>query len=205
MPTPTLGTEHQKNLRDQVKQAIEEKKIFRIEASLDAARIEASDERTIDVVFAAGAEYRQWWGREQLAISKEGCRLDRLNANYSAFLLNHDIDRQIGTVVSGADRGEDGCSEVAVLKIPAWRGDLSRCVDGIRGQISCGYRILKYEIDESNERDPLYTITEWEPFEISIVAYAADPRAMKRNNFFIPFEPIVNVKQNRRRQTEERI
>ena len=152
--------------------------------------MQANDDRTIEVVFSAGAEYRQWWGREQLTVSKKACRLQRLNGPFPPVLMNHDPGEQVGVVESAKIDGEQA---VAMLRFSkAHRADeiYQDILDGIRGQISCGYRIIKYEIDESNERDPLYRITEWEPFEISVVPYAADSSCIaKRNDFIQPLTP----------------
>ena len=49
--------------------AIQERKLANRLITLRADEIDANDERTIEVVFSAGAEYRQWWGREKLDIN----------------------------------------------------------------------------------------------------------------------------------------
>ena len=155
--------------------------------TIRAEGLEANDDRTVDVVFSAGAEYRQFWGREQLSL--EGCNLERLNSRLSPVLLNHDKGSVIGVVESARIEGTEGIATLRFSKSRLGEEVYQDILDGIRGQISCGYQIDKYEIDETNERDPLFTVTDWTPFEISVVAYAADPNAVvKRDDFMQPLE-----------------
>ena len=155
--------------------------------TIRAERLETNDDRTVDVVFSAGAEYRQFWGRELLSL--EGCNLERLNSRLSPVLLNHDKGSVIGVVESARIEGTEGIATLRFSKSRLGDEVYQDILDGIRGQISCGYQINKYEIDETNERDPLFTVTDWTPFEISVVAYAADPNAVvKRDDFMKPLE-----------------
>ena len=172
---PTIAN---RSARQAVDQAIQEGKLFVRDISIREDSMN-EDARTVDIVFSTGAEYRQWWGRETLVVSKEACRLDRLNAPYSAFLLNHDKNKQIGTVVRAwIDNGE-ALATVRFSRSPLGEEIFQDVRDNIRGQFSNGYRILKYEIDESNPNDPLYKITDWEPYELSLVAFAADTKGSK--------------------------
>ena len=141
-----------------------------------------SEDRTLDVIFSAGAEYRQWWGREKLVVSRKACKMERLNARIAPVLHNHDMDQTIGIVESAKIDGEQAIASLRFSKSSRADEIFQDILDDIRRQLSCGYRILKYEIDETNERDPLYTITEWEPYEISVVAYAADPDCQPVSN-----------------------
>ena len=61
--------------------AIQERKLANRLITLRGEELQENDERTIEVVFSAGAEYRQWWGREKLDIN--GCKLERLNSRTS--------------------------------------------------------------------------------------------------------------------------
>ena len=165
--------------------AIQERKLANRLITLRGEELQENDERTIEVVFSAGAEYRQWWGREKLDIN--GCKLERLNSRTSPVLLNHDKDKVIGVVEGARIDGETGIATLRFSRNALGEEVYQDILDGIRGQISCGYQIQKYEIDESNKRDPLFNITEWEPFEVSVVAYAADPNAVvKRDDFIQP-------------------
>ena len=148
----------------------------------------ADGNRTIDIIFSAGAEYRQWWGREKLVVSKDACILDRLNARIAPVLHNHDRDQTIGIVEKAWIDGEQALAQLRFSRSDYADDIYQDILDDIRRQFSNGYRILKYEIDESNARDPLYTITKWEPYEISVVAYAADPECqpVNRSDILLP-------------------
>lgn len=163
--------------------AIENRKVilspFEIRAD---AMSEDTDDRTVDVVFSAGAEYKQWWGREKLVVSRKACKLERLNKRIAPVLHNHDRDQTIGIVESARIDGEKAIATLRFSQSTHANEIYQDILDDIRRQLSCGYRILKYEIDETNERDPLYAITEWEPYEISVVAYAADPECQPISN-----------------------
>ena len=170
-------------VRSLLDDAIENRKVILspFEVRADAMG-EDTDDRTIDVVFSAGAEYRQWWGREKLVVSRKACKLERLNKRIAPVLHNHDRDQTIGIVESAKIDGENALATLRFSKSARADEIYQDILDDIRRQLSCGYRILKYEIDETNERDPLYTITEWEPYEISVVAYAADPDCQPVSN-----------------------
>ena len=111
-----------------------------------------SDDRTIDVIFSAGAEYRQWWGREKLVVSKKACKLERLNKRIAPVLHNHDRDQTIGIVESARIDGENALATLRFFQVCNRADEIYQDIlDDIRRQLSCGYRILKYEIDETNE------------------------------------------------------
>ena len=163
-----------------------------------------AENRTVDVVFSAGSEYRQWWGREMLVVDKEACQLDRLNAPFSAFLLNHDKNKQIGTVENARIENGEAISTLRFSRSALAEEIFQDVQDKIRGQISTGYRILKYEIDETNPKDPLYKITKWQPFEVSIVAYGADPKAMaKRDDYLQPLTQPPELENSRNEEIPE--
>ena len=170
--------------------AIANRKLVLTPITLRADEMEESEDRIIPVVFSAGAEYRQWWGREKLVVSKKAIKMERLNAQISPVLHNHNRDETIGVVDAARVEGEQAIADLRFSKRTHADEIYQDILEGIRRQISCGYRILKYEIDETNERDPLYTITEWEPYEISIVAYAADPdcQPINRSDILLPVE-----------------
>lgn len=180
-----------------VDQAIKEGKLFErfLTVREDSLNIE---DRTVEVVFSAGSEYRQWWGRETLVVDKDACQLDRLNAPFAALLLNHDKDKQIGTVEGARVENGEALATLRFSRSPLGEEIFQDVQDRIRGQISTGYRIIKYEIDESNPKDPLYKITKWQPFEVSIVAYGADPKAVaKRDDYLQPITEPPEVEETR--------
>ena len=177
-----------RSARTHIEQSIKDGKLFERFLTVREDSLNVED-RTVEVVFSAGSEYRQWWGREMLVVDKEACQLDRLNAPFAAFLLNHDKDKQIGTVENARIDNGEALATLRFSRSALGEEIFQDVQDRIRGQISTGYRIVKYEIDESNPKDPLYKITKWQPFEVSIVAYGADPKAVAKRDDYL--QPII--------------
>ena len=175
--------------RESLDAAIADKKLILTPVIIRAESMDKdSDERTVDVIFSAGAEYRQWWGREKLTVSRDAVKMERLKRGISPVLHNHDRDQTIGVVESARIEGEQAIATLRFSRSAEADTIYQDILDNIRNQISCGYRIIKYEIDETNERDPLYTVTEWEPYEISVVAFAADIdcQPINRSDILLP-------------------
>lgn len=148
--------------------------------------------RTLDVVFSTGARRAMFdWNSwreidEELAVTPEAMRMDRLNAG--APVLNthssYELEDVIGVVVPGSARIEGG-QAIATLQLSA-RESIAEIVGdiqaGIIRNISVGYIVHAYEITERQGERPLYRATDWEPAEISFVPVPADPAAGVRSN-----------------------
>ena len=181
-----------RSARTHIEQSIKDGKLFERFLTVREDSLNVED-RTVEVVFSAGSEYRQWWGREMLVVDKDACQLDRLNAPFAAFLLNHDKNKQIGTVENARIDNGEALATLRFSRSALGEEIFQDVQDRIRGQISTGYRIVKYEIDESNPKDPLYKITKWQPFEVSIVAYGADPKAVAKRDDYL--QPIIEPQE----------
>ena len=149
---------------------------------------EATDDRTIPVVFSSEAEARQpYFGREVLSHAQGAVDLSRIMTKTAPVLANHRRDEQIGVVEGARIVNRQGVAELRFSKGSAGDEIYRDILDGIRSQISVGYQILKFERDDENPNDPLFTITEWKPYEISIVSIHADENAIvKRAGYFYP-------------------
>ena len=140
------------------------------------------DARTVELSFASETPYERWWGIEVLDCTAQSVRLQRLMSG-APLLWNHDTDEQIGVVESvtiGADRI---CRAVVRFSKNAEADEVFVDVaDGICRNVSVGYIIHKADV-VSAEGDPntgdnstdTYRVTDWEPFEVSIVPVPADP------------------------------
>ena len=172
--------------------AIAERLLIETPMAFRAESIAKSDDRTVDVIFSEGAEYRQWWGREKLDVG--GCNMERLKQGVSPLLWNHDKDVVIGVVQNA--RRQNGAAVATVRFSNSAQGEekYQDVLDGILCGISCGYTIDVYERDDANPNDPLYTIKKWTPFEISLVAYAADPKAMVKREGYL--QPIIQIPED---------
>ena len=146
--------------------------------SFDFSRESISeDARTVDVTFSTETEkVERWFGIEILDHSPESVRMDRLN-NGAAVLDSHDTRLQIGVVEDA--RIEDG-QGVATLRFS--RSNHAEEIfqdvkDGIRSKVSVGYRVHSVVMESRDDDKESYRVTDWEPFEISIVSVPADDDA----------------------------
>ena len=143
------------------------------EAEISIVRAEEGTPPTFEISFASDYAVTRWGWREILDIA--GADLGRMNAR-AAVLLNHTLNEAAGGQVGVCDRAwADGNKLRAQVRF-------SRSVKGqevqqdvedlIRVNVSVGYRVTRWEIDEDKREE---TAREWEPYEISFVGVPADP------------------------------
>jgi hypothetical protein len=150
-----------------------------------------AERRTIEVVWTTGSRGAKFdWERcdivdEELATGPQNVRLDRLNAG-APVLNTHkrgDLAAQIGVVIPGSARMDRGRG-VAVLQLSD-RPDLAPIVAdiaaGIIRNLSVGYNVHVYDIEQRPGQRPLYRAVDWEPFEISFVPVPFDAAATVRS------------------------
>lgn len=149
------------------------------------------EDRTIDAVFSTGAGVERYdWGTgerylEKLEISEKAIRLGRLNTG-APLLDSHSawsISDILGAVVEGSARIEKG-KAVARVRFSA-RDQVADIIRDVRDRIitavSVGYRVYSFLKEESkNNKLPVRTAVDWEPFEISLVGMPADANAKIR-------------------------
>jgi HK97 family phage major capsid protein/HK97 family phage prohead protease len=130
--------------------------------------------RTVELSFSSEAPVSRWFGQEVLSHTPGAVRLGRLN-NGAALLLDHDPTKQIGIVVS-ARIDPDGKGRATVrFGNSALADEIFKDVqDGIRRLVSVGYRIHKQESQGKSGGVELVRVTDWEPYELSLVSIPAD-------------------------------
>jgi HK97 family phage major capsid protein len=130
-----------------------------------------TDSRTVNLSFSSEQPVERSFGVEVLDHSPESVRMDRLRTG-APLLLNHDLNDQIG-IVEGANI-ENGRGLASVRFSKSARGEevYQDILDGIRGNVSVGYRIHEMTQDAAN--DDVFRATDWEPLEVSIVSVPAD-------------------------------
>ena len=148
----------------------------KVERSLvfDRAAINA-EARTCEIAFSSEEPYDRYWGREILDHSPGSIRLGRLTAG-GPLLMDHDSRDHVGVIESvqiGADRV--GRAVVRFGKSERACEVYQDVVDGIRRNVSVGYVIHKAQLVEKGEEIDTYRVTDWEPFECSLVSVPADP------------------------------
>lgn len=130
--------------------------------------------RTVELAFASETPYERYWGIEILDCAQTSIRLGRLTTG-GPLLMDHDSRDHVGVIESvqiGADRV---CRAIVRFGKSARAEEVFQDVqDGIRRNVSVGYMIHEATLVETREGKETYRVTDWEPFEISMVSVPAD-------------------------------
>lgn len=149
------------------------------------------DERTIEVVFATDTPVRRYdwlndrYFDEVLSFVPGHVRTDRLSAG-APLLNDHSlkdgVNGVLGVVESHRFVGNTGRAVVRFSERAEIQTIVHDIRDGILRNISCGYRVFKYDKElEEGKEIPIYRAVDWEPVEISIVPIPADPASGVRS------------------------
>lgn len=151
--------------------------------------------RTVELAFSSEIEVERWYGVEILDHSPESVRLDRLRDG-GALLVDHDWSDQVGVVESvSIDADRRGRAVVRFGRSARADEIFNDIVDGIRKHVSVGYRVLAAQLQEvRDEYTDVYRITDWEPYEISIVSVPADTSVGVGRAFDKPQEEQRSIK-----------
>lgn len=148
-------------------------KLFRT-FNLDRAAVD-TENRTIPLSFSSEAPVERWFGNEILDHSKKAVRLDRLKTG-GPLLVDHNSEDQVGVIEQvsiGTDR--KGQAVVRFGKSARAAEIYQDVLDGIRQNVSVGYRIHSMILEEEKKDGPsTYRANDWEPYEVSIVSIPAD-------------------------------
>lgn len=132
------------------------------------------DARTVEVAFSSEEPVPRWFGDEVLDHSA-GAMIETRLQNGAAVLWNHNSDIQIGVVErASVDTDRRGRATLRFGRSTRAEEIWADIVDGVIRHISVGYFVRAIKTEErEGERDKV-TITEWEPYEISLVSVPAD-------------------------------
>lgn len=143
------------------------------EMTLTSDVLSDTDNRTVSLAFSSenpvvrtigGQEYN-----EILLHNPENVNLERLQ-NKAALLFNHDFDNHIGVIESASiDSDHVGRALVRFSSVGIGAEKFEMVREGTLSKVSVGYSILDYRIEGDN-----LLITQWEPYEISMVSVPAD-------------------------------
>ncbi|WP_188053268.1 phage major capsid protein [Iodobacter fluviatilis] len=131
------------------------------------------ENRRVTLAFSSEEPYERWWGVEILSHKTEAVRLGRLN-NAAPLLMDHNSRDQIGVVESVTIENGVGRAVVRFGQSPRATEIWQDVLDGIRSKVSVGYQINAYQLESKTNDVETYRITDWEPYEISIVSIPAD-------------------------------
>jgi HK97 family phage major capsid protein len=145
---------------------------LRREFELDRREIDV-DARTVPLSFSSEMPVSRYFGDEVLDHSPKSIRLGRLR-NGGALLMDHDPRDQVGVVEDVTIEGRRGRAIVRFGRSARAQEIFQDVVDGIRRLVSVGYRIHATETEKRSGEVELVRVTDWEPFEISLVSIPAD-------------------------------
>lgn len=158
-------------MADVTEETLKQKGLLRRGVSAEQILVTRKDEREL-LTFPTSSEepVERWWGVEVLSHDSGSVRLDRAKRGAMPLLFNHNIDDPIGMIT--AARVESNRLMVDAQLFETERAkEIRSMIDGGLRNVSLAYRINKVEEKESET----FTVTEWEPYEVSIVTVPADP------------------------------
>lgn len=133
------------------------------------------EDRSVNLSFSSEEPGERLRGFEILDHEKGAARMERINTG-APLLWNHDPNDQIG-VVDKATIGDDkrGHAVVRFGKSQRAQEIFNDVKDRIKTLVSFGYRIHQVTDTRSDdEGENSYRVTDWEPFEISLVSIPMD-------------------------------
>ena len=135
------------------------------------------DARTVDLAFSSETPVERWFGQEILDHKPKSIRLDRFKSGTAPVLVDHRSADHVG-VIQSIDIGKDRVGRAVVRFGKGARADeiFQDVRDGIRVNVSVGYRLHRVILEEETDDGAIYRAVDWEPLEVSIVAVPADPK-----------------------------
>jgi len=130
--------------------------------------------RTVELAFSSETPVMRWFGEEILSHDADAIHTDRLDRS-AALLVNHDPDDLVGVIESHRIDSDRIARAVVRFGTSDRANEIwADVVSGIRCHVSVGYSVKGISVEEREGQPDLVTITEWEPYEISLVSIPAD-------------------------------
>ena len=147
--------------------------------AIESGSITINEENVIEISFASPTPYLRtdddYTYNEILVISDDSVKWDRLVDQKCPLLLDHDMTKQIGVVEKAWIEGDKLKAKVRFSECELGQTILKDVKDEIRRNVSFGYIINEFKVEKrQGEPDNVY-VTNFEPYEISIVSCPADP------------------------------
>ena len=139
-------------------------------------RVVDEERRLVEVAFSSETDtVERSFGTEILDHSRGAVRLGRLESG-GAVLYNHDHGALVGVVESArVDSDKVGRARLRFGQSAKAQEVFRDIVDGILKHVSVGYTIHDIAQDRSQDKEsPVFRVTDWEPFEVSMVPVPAD-------------------------------
>lgn len=159
-------------MADVKEEVITQKGLLRRGVAAEEMRLQRTEETTT-LTFPASSEepVERYWGVEVLSHENGAVRMDRASRGAMPLLFNHNVDDPIG-MITGARLEKNRLMVDAQLFDTARAQEVRTMVEGGLRNVSLAYRINKIEEETKTQR---FTVTDWEPYEVSIVTVPADP------------------------------
>lgn len=164
------------------------------------------DARTVDLSFSSMTEVKRWFGFEVLSHAPGAMRTERLESR-APLLWMHDWDDQRGVVIPGSIRldGDKGRATVKFSRSPEGERLFQDVQDEITVNVSVGYRVHGAQLIEVRDDDTeVWLITDWEPYELSMVSVPADTDVGVGRSAEKPHEETQNAKPQNSPNTQNR-
>lgn len=143
---------------------------------VDSVRVLDEEQRTVELSFSSETPVTRWGEDEILSHKKSAVLLERINTT-GCLLFNHNRDKVIGKVVKAEIKDKRGVAIVQFDDDPESDIYFNKVKSGSLRGVSVGYVIYEYKQTPANKSASgrtTYTVTKWEPLEISIVSVPAD-------------------------------
>jgi HK97 family phage major capsid protein/HK97 family phage prohead protease len=138
-------------------------------------RASANDEkRTVELSFSSEVLVERYYGFEKLSHADGAVNLDRLNSGRANLLVMHAPGDWVGVIESAQVTDKRGRSVVRFGNSPRAQSVFQDVRDGILASVSVGYRVDDIKLTRSGDAGDEYTVTQWTPYEISLVTVPAD-------------------------------
>lgn len=163
----------------EIADALDRKDITEIvhRSNLMEAKIVDEQARTAMIIVSTENPVQRSFGDEILDHSAEAIDLGFFGSGRAPLLLDHDPTKPVG-VVESVSLGEDRKlrSKVRFGRSALAQEVFQDVLDGIRSNVSVGYRVNKMERDVANKN--AYRVKSWSPMEVSVVSIGADSQAV---------------------------
>jgi len=133
--------------------------------------VHEDDERSMWISVSSEEPVERFFGSEILVHDRASVDLKFFSGGSAPLLLDHDHRDVIGVVTDARIENKRLKAKVRFGKSSRASEILDDVRDGIRANVSIGYRIHKTERDEKTEE---VRVLKWSPFEVSIVSVPAD-------------------------------
>lgn len=154
---------------------------------------EAVDDRRVSMSVSSENPVERQFGQEVIVHSENTLDLKFARSGNMPLLLDHDPERQIGVVESvSLDSSARRLRATARFSRSQLAEEVYRdVIDGIRSNVSIGYRVRKMERDA--DRADLYRVTDAELLEVSIVSLPADQSVGTNRSIEVPDEAEIKT------------